>query len=147
MAELLEPPAAGLAGAAGVEHHAERVHDSRVPDPGELPQRPREERVPDGLAVLVPAERGVAQRLERGARDVGGEGGEGEHGGDDRGGAREEDEGALVVRVAREEVADEADAQEEERHRGGRQEAEGVAEGVGERGPALPGPGSLQERG
>lgn len=97
MAELLEPAAAGLAGAAGVEHHAERVHDPGVQDPREPPQC-----VPDGLAVMVPA--------ERGAREVGGEGLESEDRGDDRGGAREEDEGALAVGVARDEVADEAEA-------------------------------------
>lgn len=111
MAQLLEPPAAAIAGAAGVEHHAQRVQDPRVLDLRELPQRRGEERVPGGLLVALPGEGRVAQRLERGARHVGGEvGEEGEDGGDDRGGAREEDEGALVELVAGDEVADEPEA-------------------------------------
>lgn len=137
MAELLEPPAAAFAGAAGVDHHAQWVEDSLLPDPRELQQRARDERIPDGGAVVLPGERGVAQRLEARARDVGGVGGGGEGGGDDRGGAGEEDEGALVEVVAGEEVAEEAEAEEQEAVGGGRQEVEGVGEGVGERGPAL----------
>ena len=60
----------------------------------------------------LPGERGVPERLERGARHVGGGRGEGEHGRGDGGGAAALDEGELVELVAREEVAEEAEPEE-----------------------------------
>jgi len=147
VAQLLEPPATAFPAAARVEDHAQGIQDSLVPEPRELPQRLGEERLPDGVAVELPGERGVPERLERGARHVGGERGEGEHGGGDGGGAAALDEGVLVELVAREEVAEEAEAQEQEARRGGREEEEGVGEHVGEALPALRGPGCLYQRG
>lgn len=106
--QLLEPPATAFPAAARVENHAQGIQDSLVPEPREHPQRLREERLPDGVAVELPGERGVPERLERGARHVGGERGEGEHGGGDGGGAGALDEGVVVELIASEEVAEEA---------------------------------------
>jgi len=147
VAQLVESPATTFPAAARVEHHAEGVQDSRVLDPSELPQRLGEERLPDGVAVQLPGERGVAQRLERGAHRVGGEGWQGEHGGCYDGGAGALDEGVLVELVVGEEVAQEAEAEEQEAGRGGGQEEQGVGEHAREALSALWGSRNFYERG